>query len=311
VVATLLFRWDRPAVVDVRGRDAQAFLHRMLTQDVRSMPVGGARRACLLTREGRVTADMVVWRFPDRLRLVLAADAAAKAVPALERYVIADDVAFAGASSEWGILRLVGPAAGEALAARGVVVPEAGTFVEARLGTGPALVLRRDLGERAAFEILTSSAEATNSWIGFLGRGPVAPGDDEAFDVARIETGVAAWGAEIDERVMPNEAGLEDAVSWTKGCYLGQEPVVMARHRGHPPSLLVRLSVSGDDVPARETALLDGDRRVGRVTTAGRGAVVFGVVALGFVRHADARVGATFALDRGAGTATVAAVLAR
>ena len=80
-----------------------------------------------------------------------------------------------------------------------------------------------------------------------------APAGEEALDTARVETLTPWWGSETDERVIPNEAVLDAAISWTKGCYLGQEAVVMARHRGHPPSLLVRLVLEGTDVPASGT----------------------------------------------------------
>jgi tRNA-modifying protein YgfZ len=296
------------AVVDARGRDAQAFLHRMLSQDVKSLEVGAARRACLLTREGRVVADAVVWRLADRLRLVLDAEAAAKAIPVLERYVIADDVTFSDVSADWAWALLWGEDAAAAVAALGAVPPPAGRFVAARVGGAEALVLRRDLSDVPVFEWLVPAAGGAPSALAALA-GTVPAGEAD-LDATRVAAGVARYGAEVDETVLPNEAGLEDAVSSTKGCYLGQEPVVMARHRGHPPTLLVRLAISGDAVPAAGTALLDGERRVGRVTTAARlsGA---GVAALGFVRHADAKPGATFALEGLPARAILSAVLAR
>src|SRR5262245_44835018 len=276
----------------------------MLSQDLASLAPGGARPPCFLTREGRVLADLVVWRLADRLRLVLDADAAGKALPALERYVIADDVAFDDATASWALLLLFGDGAPAALSAAGIAVHAAGSFAEVRLGGQDALLLRRDLGAIPAFEVLVPARGASAAHDALAALEGVAPGGETDVDAARVTAGVAAWGAEVDERTMPNEAGLEDALSWTKGCYLGQEPVVMARHRGHPPSLLVRLSFTGD-VPARGTALLSDGRPVGRVTTAGRGA------ALALVRHDLAKAGAALSLERAAGTATVAAVLAR
>jgi folate-binding protein YgfZ len=297
------------AVVDVRGRDAREFLHRMLTQDVRGLEPGAARRACFLTREGRVVADLVVWRTSEGLRLVLDAAAAAGAVPALERYVIADDVALADVSREWAHALLFGAGAPEAVAGAGVGVPAPGRIVGAVLGGTEALVLRRDLGSVPAFEVLVPAGGAGTAFAALAAVPGVVPAGEAEVDAARVAGGAARWGAEVDDRVLPTEAGLEEAVSWTKGCYLGQEPVVMARHRGHPASLLVRLSVSGDAVPARGTALLDGERRLGRVTTAAR--LPEGVAALALVRHADARVGASFSLEASPARATVTSLLAR
>jgi folate-binding protein YgfZ len=173
-------------------------------------------------------------------------------------------------------------------------------------------VLRRDLGAVPAFEVLarTGGAGAADAaGKALLAVAGVAPAGGADLDAVRVAQGVARAGAEVDERVMPNEAGLEDAVSWTKGCYLGQEPVVMARHRGRPPTLLVRLAPEGSDageVPAAGTALLEGERRVGRVTTSARG-----VGALAYVRHDLAREGRTLGVEGAPARMRVAAVLAR
>jgi folate-binding protein YgfZ len=114
----------------------------------------------------------------------------------------------------------------------------------------------------------------------------------------RVAEGVPAWGYEVDERVLPNEAALESALSWSKGCYPGQEPVVMARHRGHPPHRLVRLAVDAPTPPPPDAPLVRDGRPVGRVTTAVR--TREGVRALGYVRHALVREGDAFAVGDGA-----------
>jgi folate-binding protein YgfZ len=256
-----------------------------------------------------VLGDPVVWGLGDRALLTLSAGAAAAAIPLLERFVIADDVTFSDRTPAHACLALCGPAAPDGLArVLGSDPPPAGRFVRASLAGGEALVLRRDLGDRPAFEAvverdrLGASADA-------LGKAGAVPVGTDAWDVARVETGTPEHGAELDDRVLPNEAGLDDAISWTKGCYLGQEPVVMAHHRGHPPSLLCRLSIDGSP-PARDTELLEDGRRAGRLTTAVPHPSGAGSLALGFVRWDSARDGAVLALPSGA-RATVSSVLAR
>jgi folate-binding protein YgfZ len=110
------------------------------------------------------------------------------------------------------------------------------------------------------------------------------PAGEETLERARAEQGVPAYGAELDERVLPNEARLEDVLSWTKGCYPGQEPVVMAKHRGHPANLLVRLRFGASTPPPVGATLLSGGKPVGRVTTAV--AAKDGPIGLGYVRWA-------------------------
>jgi folate-binding protein YgfZ len=296
--------------VEATGADAPSFLHRLLSQDVATLVPGRARRAAFLTREGRVLVEPVVWRLEDRSLLVAERDALARALPTLSRYVVADDVTLADVSDRSAHLLLSGPVAPDALAAAGVPPPSPGAFVSADALAPGAFVLRRDLGDRPAFDVLVP-ADAAGLVLGRLAAASATPSGEDAFDVARVETGTPAYGAEVDERVLPTEAGLEEAVSFTKGCYLGQEVVTMARHRGHPPTLLVRLEVEGDAVPGREAPLVAGGKAVGRVTTAARGALHGGVLALGFVRHDLANPGTAVTIGVGGPAARVEAVLAR
>jgi folate-binding protein YgfZ len=123
--------------------------------------------------------------------------------------------------------------------------------------------------------------------------------DEQALEVMRIEAGTPAWGSEIDDRVLPAEAGLvERAVSLTKGCYPGQEPIARLHHRGHANRGLRVLRVEGSELPQRETEVRFGDKAVGRVTSAARGPE--GVVALAYVRtevppDAELAIGSTVA----------------
>jgi folate-binding protein YgfZ len=107
--------------------------------------------------------------------------------------------------------------------------------------------------------------------------------DADALEAMRIEAGTPAWGREIDDRVLPAEAGLvERAVSLTKGCYPGQEPIARLHYRGHPNRGLRVLAVDGDDLPVRDEELSLGEKVVGRVTSAARSNG--GIVALAYVR---------------------------
>jgi tRNA-modifying protein YgfZ len=105
----------------------------------------------------------------------------------------------------------------------------------------------------------------------------------EELERMRIEAGTPRYGSEIDERVLPAEAGLVDrAVSLTKGCYPGQEPIARLHYRGHANRELRVLAIEGGDLPAAETELRYGEKVVGRVTSAARSNG--GIVALAFVR---------------------------
>jgi folate-binding protein YgfZ len=153
------------------------------------------------------------------------------------------------------------------------------------------LLTERELGDRVRAELLRMrfaakveiESEEHESWL-VLGGDEVLderpPGDEvgsEEFERWRIEAGIPLWGREIDERVLPAEAGLDEThISFTKGCYPGQEPIARQRYRGKVNRRLRVLELDGDAAPGDEL-ILDG-KTVGRVTSAVPG------VALGFVR---------------------------
>jgi hypothetical protein len=282
----------------VRGADAADYLQRMLTQDVAAVTPGRGAAACFLTPEGRILAHLLLWHPPgEALLLDLAPGAAAAATPALERYVIADDVVFEDESASHARAVMLGPRLAPALERLGLSAPSAGELARGTLDGVAVTLLGRSFGSRPSAEVLLPAAGAERALAALA---TVAPAVGlAALEIARVEECVPAYGSELDSRVLPNEAALTDAVSFTKGCYPGQEPVIMAHHRGHPAQRLVRLSISGAAVPAPGAALSKDGRPIGRITTAvlgrdGRPA------ALGYVRWALAQPGAVLHLQVGA-----------
>lgn len=289
-------------IVAVTGADRADYLHRMLTQDIAGLEAGHGAPACYLSVTGRILAHMLVWNEGERLLLDIAPGASPEALPALERYVIADDVTFEDVSAAYARALLVGPNFAAVVAPlrveRTPALGQIGTLAAEGL---EAQALPLAFGRRAALHVLAEAATAARLPAALAGL--AAPWTQIDLDRVRVEEGIPAAGAELDERILPNEAGLEDAISFAKGCFPGQEPVVMARDRGHPPTRLVRLALETPALPPVGAALLDGGRAVGRLTTVvagldGRGA------ALGFVRHALARPGNRLDVA-GGGTATV------
>jgi len=278
----LVLRGDQ-RVVAVGGAQAVDFLHRMLSQDVKGIPPGGVRPACFLTAQGKIVADLLVWNHGPGRWLVLSRAAAERGLPLLERYVIADDVVFADPVPAYVPALLLGATAAVpmSLGALGVVADQ-GAF-----------------GDTTAWHLLLPADRLLEVTASLLAHGGAALCGRGAFDLARVGAGAPLFGAELDERVLPNEAGLAtSAVAWTKGCYLGQEPVVMAKHRGHPPTHLCRLQIDRELLLPPDAPLHAGGVVVGRVTTAVRVGRP-GLSALGFVRHGLAKVGAELTLGDG------------
>jgi folate-binding protein YgfZ len=248
VVTRLLRVAERPrGFVGARGPDAGGYLQRMLSNDVLALAVGDSCAALLLTPKARVIAPLRVWRRGEDDFLLLTE-------PALEEVLASQ------------LLRA-------RFAARLEIAPERhhSTLVVGERLQGA--VANDDYGLPAC-ELLDGEPPAGE------------PIGDEELERLRIGAGTPAWGREIDDRVLPAEAGLvERAISLTKGCYPGQEPVARLHYRGHPNRLLRVLEIEGEQPPERDAEILSGDRVVGRVTSAARDPEHGSVLALAYVRR--------------------------
>lgn len=279
--ARLLARPDRE-VVRVAGADRTDYLHRMLSQDVQGLEAGRAADACVLTAKGRVLGAPTVLHVGDALLLDLDAQSVDAVLAHLERTVITEDVTFERLRARLRRHALLGATA------LGTAAPAPLAHEEVEVGGAPVRVLRRDAGTRPCLEcFVPAGVEA--AFVNALG---VESLDPAGWDALRVAERVPAWGRELGPEVMPLEARLgETHVSWTKGCYPGQEPVAMARHRGHPANLLVRVALDAAAAPG--AALLGDGRPAGRLTTVAGGA------ALAYVRYDRVEAGARLEIDTG------------
>ena len=248
----LVARDDR-RVVEVGGADRVDYLHRMLSQDVARLAAGEAADACVLTPQGRLVGVPTVLHAGHVHWLDLDAQTVADVVARLERTVITEDVTFRDLGAAVARYTLVGAGAPERLRAWVDAAPDPGRHV-VRSGVR---VLRRDLGTCPAYELFVTGGRCGAV---LSDSAPVAAAD---WDALRVAERVPAWGAELGPEVMPLEVGLgKTAVSFTKGCYPGQEPVSMAHHRGHPAKVLVRVALEGG-APGRGGELSVEGRRWG------------------------------------------------
>jgi folate-binding protein YgfZ len=258
------------------GSEAAEFLQGQVTNDVEALQPGQGCYAALLSHKGKVQADMRVLRGPDWIWL----DTEPNALPVLLRnvqtYSIGRDVRAEDLSASRAILSLLGPAAREALDS---APPEAEhAWVEGEHG----LYVSTDLGVDVICP--TEDADAVRAALG------IEAVSEEAAECLRVESGRPRFGLDMNADTIPEEAGLNDrAVSFTKGCYVGQETVARLHYKGKPNRRLRGLRLSE---PAEQGAVLRlGDREVGRVGSA-TVSPALGPIALAIVRR-EAEPGST------------------
>jgi folate-binding protein YgfZ len=262
-------------VIRATGADRIAFLQRLLTGDVAGTPVGGGSRSLLLNLKGHVVADMRVFVRPDDVRLVVAAGQGGPTAAALSKYAIMDDFA-AVVEPSLGLLAVHGSRAVERLVAAGVGLPDSGrqplwSHQEIAWPEGGTIwaMHARAIGAEGVW--LFAEEPVRSAIVQRLTGAGVRRLKPAIAEALRIENGEPAWGVEITDDYFPMEIGLDPAIDYSKGCYLGQEPIVRIRDRGHINWRLVRLRVHEDVIPApNDTLESDLKPRAGRVTSAAR-----------------------------------------
>lgn len=262
--SALLPRAER-AILDVAGADRRRFLNGYVTCEVKGLPEGGAAYGFLTAREGKVLADALLADLPETLQLALPVARAAAIRSHLARYLLADRVELRE-RPELAVWELAGPGAGEALTALSLPVPEAGRAVWLP-DEGVALV-RHDLGRLPAWELRGRPEALAALGERLLAAGPTRLAGAAAREIARVEEGVPAFGRDFGEEHFPQETGLEAAaVSYSKGCYLGQEVVARIHYRGGVQRGLRGLRFPGG-LPEVGVTLLHDGREAGRLGSA-------------------------------------------
>jgi folate-binding protein YgfZ len=269
-------------VVRASGSDRVSFLQGMLTNDVAGLAPGRGCPALLLTIQGRVTADLRVAAVDDALLLELDVRVCDEAVAALEKLIIADDVELQADEPPTTLLALEGPGAAGVLGALAADLPPYG---HARLDVGgvPVRVQRASEVRGPGYVVHVAAARAPELWEA-LARQGARPCGMAALEGRRVEVGVPRIGLDMDASTLALEVPVEDAISMTKGCYLGQEVIARGTARGHVNRRLVGLRLEGPR-PLAGTPLLRDGKEVGRLTTIAATFGAGGLGALGFARR--------------------------
>lgn len=279
-----IFDMPHRAILELTGRDRHAFLNNLLTNQTfdkakkQGMAAGTGVYAFLLNTKGRIVTDLDVVETGDRTLLHLDARLAGSTRQLLEKYLFAEQVTIAARAEEFHAFFLTGPDApavlGDVMGSPLPELPPLGSVTTTLLGQ-PATVYRDDACGVPGFVLLVPAAAAEATWHHFADNPP--PGDGEqrgehdmifrgrarpigwaAFNTTRIEAGRPLFGVDFDDSVLPAETGqLARAVSFTKGCYLGQEIVARMHARGQLARQLVGFRMETEHLPIAGSKVFD------------------------------------------------------
>ncbi|MBV9423287.1 MAG: folate-binding protein YgfZ [Solirubrobacterales bacterium] len=286
----LLDRSDRGKLA-LTGADAKSFLQGQVSNDVEALVSGSGCFATFLTPKGKMLGDLRILDVGDELLLDTERIALQELFNMIRRFSIGYDAELHKRTRERGLLSLIGPASGSVAGASELLASPEHANAALMVGGVGARAIRTDVG----IDLLCDSAVTESLRAAVVESGAV-PVSDEVAEVLRVERGRPRYGVDLDDTVIPQEAGLnERAVSFTKGCYVGQETVARLYYRGKPNRHLRGLRLAGP--VDRGAEIRFGDRIVGRVGSA----VVsprFGPIALALVRR-EAPVGSEVTVDPG------------
>jgi glycine cleavage system T protein len=269
------------------GSDRTTFLQGMVSNDVAKLQAGQGTYAALLTQQGKVVSDLRIYVLADEMWLDVPAARTVAVRETLEKYIIADDVEFAADDAWAPLVTVEGPqAARTVLSVTGEAVEGLNAYAHREAtfdGTGVRVVAASHAGE-TGYVLFGSPDAGARLWEHCRAAG-AEPIGMEALDVLRVEAGIPWYGRDIDESTLISEAGLDAAVSYKKGCYLGQEVVERVAARGQVHRKLVGLQCDGRRLPAAGTKLRREDNEVGWITSAVWSPARASAIALGYVRR--------------------------
>jgi folate-binding protein YgfZ len=310
------------------GADRARFLHGQVTNDVNKLRASQGCYAAITTAKGKMESDLNILCLDEELLLDFEPGLAEKITRRLEKYIVADDVQIVDAAPHYGLLSVQGPEAESVISALGlcaevpaqslasVKIADA-NFGEiyltrhSRLSLFPLQTPRSSRREEAP---TTSGFDlfVPNPSLGAVADKLVAAAKHlggracgwQAFETARIEAGIPRFGADMDESNIPLECGLEArAITYTKGCYIGQEVINRIHSVGHVNRELRGLRLADDlkQLPQRGDKLFQAGKDSGFVTSAARSPVLNANIALGCVRREASQIGTQLTLQTAEG----------
>ena len=278
--------------VCVTGADRQRFLNGQVTNNVKDLKVGQGCYAALVTAKGKMQSDLFIYCLADELLLDFEPGLTRAVTERLEKYVIADDVQMVDVSELYGMFTVQGPCSAEVIKAVGLEPPLVNlSWTKGHESRGEVYCMNNARGAAAGFDLFVPSEDLKRMSDRLVEAASNAEGgmsSVDVLDVVRIEAGIPKFGVDMDETNLASEAGIEArAISYTKGCYIGQEVISRIRAFGQVAKSLrgLRLPSEIPQLPQKGDKLFHNAKEVGYVTSSCRSPILQGNIALGYVRR--------------------------
>lgn len=256
--------------IEMNGKDAQSFLHKFCTNDIERLNPGGGSEAFITNVKGRILAHVYAFVTDDAVWIDSPSTDEASLLSHFDRYLFSEDVTLRGRTETFGDLYVSGAQCVAPLTALGIAVEQL-TEMQHALGTVeglPVVVRRVDFWGQPGFILSADRQQLVVLWQRLVTAG-MQPAGAQAFHALRIEAGLPLYGIDLSSDNLAQEAGrTEQAISFTKGCYLGQEPIARIDALGHINRQVSRLRLeTGSNLAAAPIIVAADGTDVGTLTS--------------------------------------------
>lgn len=273
------------AMLQFTGADRLSYLQGMLSNDLKPLKMFDGQQATILTQQGKVVADLRVLCSMNAFYLDFWEPLKEKILTHLNRYLVADDVEIHDPNEQWKMLSLQGPRTQtilDQMFANAELPAQANHHGMVQFDGSPVCVVHADHSGYDGFDLIVQNSQllAFTKQLNELGAAWVG---ERAQNILRLEAGMPRYGVDFSEDNLLLEVALDDAVSFTKGCYLGQEVVERIRSRGHVNKKLCGLVLDGNQPASPGDKITAGDKEVGQITSSVASFALHQPIALGYV----------------------------
>jgi folate-binding protein YgfZ len=278
----VLFEHPNRGVIEVSGTDRISFLHNILSNDIKSLSLGKGIFACLLNAQAKIIAQVNVLCFDEFIWLTFDYQLRDKFFEAINKLIIMEEVGLKDKSDELKLISIHGPKAKEVI--KSIFPPnEMLAHQKIIISEASGILIRINLIGEIGYGLLVNQKEA-NIFKGLFEKTGITQIHAETFETLRIEAGIPRYGIDYDESNIPLEVRLDHTISFTKGCFPGQEILARLNSRGGLSKKLMGLTLEGKIVPKKNSRILKDGYEIGSVTSAAFSPTLKKVMAMGFLK---------------------------